>query len=198
MTPKYLKDNLPLVRNPPYGRNNTNFYHNIHCNTTRFMNSFYPDAVKSWNNLGDEFNSCKSIKKFKNDINNLIRPLSKPVFSIYDPKRLKYLFQLRVSLSALKHHKKRHNFADTPFDLCDCNCAPEDTCHFLFHCNLYTLQRRNLINSVTQILLPYPDVTIFENTDLFLYGHPPLSNHDNRLILLSTIKFIRDTGRFNV
>ena len=195
MTPQYLKDNLPLNRNLA---NNINCYHNIHCNTSRFMNSFYPDAVKSWNNLGEQFNSSKSINIFKNNINNLIRPPPKPVFSVYDPKGLKYLFQLRVSLSALKYHKKCHNFADTPFDRCDCNCAREDTCHYLFHCKLYVLQRRNLVNSVTLILRKYVDVNLVENTDLLLYGHPTLSNHDNRLILVSTIKFIKDTGRFNV
>ena len=186
MTPQYLKDNLPPTRILPRGNNNTNFYHNLHCNTNRFMDSFYPDAVKSWNNLGNEFNSCNSINKLKNNIVNLIRP-----------QGLKYLFQLRIGLSPLKSHKKRHKFADTPFDRCDCNCAPEDTCHFLFHCNLYVRQRRNLVNSVTQILLLYPDVNIVDNTDLFLYGHPPLSNPENKLILLSTIKFIKETGRFN-
>ena len=116
---------------------------------------------------------------------------------MHDPKGLKYLFQLRVGLSPLKSHKRKHNFADTPDDRCDCNRAPEDTCHFLLYCRFYEVQRRNLLNLVTLLLLTYPDVNIVDNTDLFLYGHHSLNFHDNKRILLSTIKFIKETGRFN-
>ncbi len=98
------------------------------------MNSFFPDAVKIWNNIGEEFHSCNSIEIFKNNINKLIRPPSKSIYSVHDPKGLKHIFQLRIGLSYLKSHKKNHKFTDTPTDRCDCNCAPEDTRHFLFHC----------------------------------------------------------------
>ena len=45
MTPQYLKDNIPPSK-PRRGSNNRNVYRNIFCNTTRYMNSFFPDAVK--------------------------------------------------------------------------------------------------------------------------------------------------------
>ena len=134
------------------------------------MNSFFPDSVKSWNNIGNDFHLCNSIGTFKKNIINLFRPIAKSIYTVHDPKGLKYLFQLRVGLSPLKSHKKRHKFADTPIDWCDCNCAPEDTRHFLFHCKFYDVQRRNLINSVTPLLVTHPGVNIVDDIDLFLYG----------------------------
>ena len=99
----------PLIsawRQLRHGSNNRNVYHNIFCNTTRYMNSFFPDAVKLWNNIGDDFHSCNSIEIFKKNITNLIRPPSKPIYSVHDPIGVKYVFQLRVGLSPLRSHKK--------------------------------------------------------------------------------------------
>ena len=93
MTPQYLKVHIPPTRASLHGCNN-NSYHNIFCNTTRYMNSFFPDAVKIWNDIGEEFHSCNSIEIFKNNINKLIRPPSKSIYSVHDPKGLKYIFNL--------------------------------------------------------------------------------------------------------
>ena len=131
MTPQYLRDSLPCQR-LSLNRNNSNHYHEIFCTTSRYMNSFFPNAIKSWNGIGSEFQSCTSLGSFKRSILNLIRPIDKSIFAIHDPPNLKRLFQLRVGLSPLKCHKKRHNFIDTPNDWCDCHCAPESTKHFLF------------------------------------------------------------------
>ena len=197
MTPQYLKNNIPPTRESRRGCNNRDVYHNILCNTTRYMNSFFPNAVKLWNNIGDDFHSCNSIEILKKNITNLIRPPSKSIYSIHDPKGLKYVFQLRIGLSPLKSHKKKYNFADTPIDWCDCNIAPEDTCHFLFHCKFYEVQRSDLLNAVIPLLLDHPNVYMLDNTDLFLYGHHSLEHNINKEILLSTIRFIKGTGRFN-
>ena len=92
MSPHYLKVNIPPTRAPLHGCNNLNRYHNVFCNTARYMNSFFPDAVKIWNDIGEEFHACNSIEIFKNNINNLIHPPSKSIYSVHDPKGLKYIF----------------------------------------------------------------------------------------------------------
>ena len=161
------------------------------------MNSFFPDSVKFWNNIGNDFHSCASIGIFKKRIINLIRPSPKLIYSVHDPKGLKYRFQLRIGLSPLKSHKKRHKFVDTPVDWCDCNCAPEDTNHFLFNCYFYEVQRRKLINSVIPLLLGNHSINIVNNTDLLLYGHQSLNFQANKHIILSTISFIKETGKFS-
>ena len=65
---------------------------------------------------------------------SLIRPEAKLIHGIHDSIGLRYLFQLRVSLSSLRSHKRCHNFINTPSDICHCNQGIEDTIHFIFSC----------------------------------------------------------------
>ena len=106
-------------------------------------------------------------------------------------------FSTQSRFKSLEISQKNYNFADTPTDWCDCNSAPEDTRHFLFHCKFYEAQRSDLLYTVTPFLLEYPNVYTLDNTDLFLYGHHSLKPNINKEILLSTIRFIIGTGRFN-
>ena len=80
------------------------------------MNSFFLDAITSWNNVITYFENVPSIDKLKDHILSLVRPKGRCIFGIHDPLGLQYLFQLRVSLSPLRSHKKHHNFIDTPSD----------------------------------------------------------------------------------
>ena len=148
-------------------------------------------------NIGIDFHTCTSLSSFQKNNLNLIRPYSKPVYGVHDPVGLKRLFQLRVQLSPLKCHKKRHNFIDTPWNWCDCHCAPEDTKHFLFHCTLFAAPRLGLQASVLNILVVNKLVYLAEDVNFYLYGHDSLTiNAGNKRILLSTIKYIKKTGRF--
>ena len=83
---------------------------------------------------------------------SLIRPKVKSTFGVYDHLGLRYLFQLRVRLSHLRNHKRHHNFADTPSEICQCNQGIEDTRHFLFQCPRYATHRANLTTRVIKIL----------------------------------------------
>ena len=129
---------------------------------------------------------------------SLFRPRPKDIFSIHDPTGLHYLFQLRVELSPLKCHKKRHNFVDTPSDLCECGIASEDTSHFLFSCHLFARQRAALASSVIIILQSHNLTNLANDTKLYLYGHETLNPTENKNILLSTIRFIKSTERFSL
>ena len=63
--------------------------------------------------------------------------MNKSIFGVHDPFGLRYLFQLRASLSPLRSHKSRHNFIDTPSDICHCKQGVEDTSYFLFFWSPY-------------------------------------------------------------
>ena len=78
--------------------------------------------------------------------------MTKSIFGIHDPVGLRYLFQLRVSLSPLRSHKWRHNFIDTPSEICRCNQGNEDTNHFFCLCPFYAIQRATLADSVRIVL----------------------------------------------
>ena len=160
------------------------------------MNSFFPNSTRSWNNIDVNFQSSPSLGTFKKNIISLIRPVPKSTFGIHDHLGIKYLFQLRVGLSSLRHHKINYNFLDTPNDWCVCHCAPEDTKHFLLNCHLYILPRFKLKASITNILAANQLQRLVDDVKLYLYGHHSFSFYANKSILLSTILFIKETGRF--
>ena len=163
-TISYLKDKLPANCKEMFSGIIRTTFHAIMCKSNRYKNSFFPNAVASWNLFMEIFNYkvLPSIGVIKNDIISLIRPVAKSVFKIHDPAGLRYIFQLRVGLSPLKGHKWYHNFIDTPSGVCHCNQGIEDT----------------------------------SQLQLYLYGDPSINNSDNKNIILSTIKFLKETQRF--
>ena len=197
LTPAYLQVTLPHERALNVRNSNTILHREFRCNTTRYKNSFFPDTVRSYNNIGHEFTSSPSLSIFKKRIFNLIRPASKFNINIIDPVGLRFLFQLRIGLSPLKYHKKRHNFNDTTNDWCDCHSAIENTSHFLFYCPLYSNYRISLYTSVHEILRAKNLMNLSTNVDLYLYGHFSLEHVDNKSILISTITFLKETKRFS-
>ena len=90
------------------------------------MNSFFPDAISSWNTFITHFNDIPSFARLKDYMNTFLRPNANSVFGIHDPIGLHYIFQLRVSLSP--------------------------TNHFLLFCPIYIMTRAKLVSSVTNIL----------------------------------------------
>ena len=196
-TPSYLKDKLPNRRIYLFNANVRNTFREINCKSLRYMNSFFPDAIASWNIIIKHFDNVPSFNILKNHIISLLRPEAKSTFGIHYPLGLRYLFQLRVGLSPLRCHKRRHNFIDTPSDICHCNQDLEDTNHFLFSCPSYAPQRATLATSVIDILQRNNLNRLGNQSQLYLYGHQSISFTDNRNILLSTIKYIKDTRRFS-
>ena len=135
---------------------------------------------------------------FKSNILKIIRPLRKNFSNIHDPKSMKRLFQLRVGLSPLRHHKKRRNFRDTPTDTCRCQMSAETTAHFLVYCNPFTEARDHMFQAINPILeskgliLPCDDMIV----NFLLYGHDTLSAEDNSAVLTATLKYIHESTRF--
>ena len=152
MTPSYLSDKLPPIGRLLYRLGNTNTFHEIRCKTSRYMNSFFPDAINSWKNIITNYQNLPSFTSLKAHILSLIRPKIKSTFGIHDPSGLRYIFQLRVKLSPLRNHKRHHNFADTPSEICECNQDIEITRHFLFECRRYARHRAILAIRIIEIL----------------------------------------------
>ena len=188
-TPSYLNDKLP--------GNTRNTFREIICKSNRYMNSFFPDAIASWNNFIKHFDDVPSFDILKKHINTFFRPTTKSIFGIPDPVGLRYLFQLRMSLSPLGSHKFRHNFTDTPSEICRCNQGIEDTNHFLFLCPNYATPRATLAASIINILQKNNLNYLGNQSKLYLYGHPSIISSENRKVLLSTIKYIKSTLRFS-
>ena len=199
LTPDYLRIPIPSLHGHLFGHRHTNVLRNIFCRTDKYQNSFFPDSVTMWNDLGPQLRGSESLSIFKKKLLKIYRPVKKSLFNIHDPTGIKWIFQLRVGLSPLKSHKMNHNFQDTPNELCPCSTSAETSTHFLLHCPNFIDQRRELFQTLNPIMLannlPFLDDKIFVH--LLLYGHDKLKLHENHSVLKATIMFIRKTSRFS-
>jgi hypothetical protein len=164
--------------------------------TQRFANTFFPDAVKIWNTIMPDFKEMPDLDELKKHLLALFRPQQKSIYNVHDPINTKHLYQLRLGLSSLRSHKKHHNFADTPSDICLCKTGAENTSHFLFHCPFYASHRAKLASSIMTVLIPYNLNHLANSEKLYLYGDDSLPFEDNKKIILATIEYIKNTNRF--
>ena len=146
-----------------------------------------------WNNFIVNFQNLPTLLCLKAHLVSLFRPPPKPIFGIHDPVSLRNLFQLRVGLSKLRHHKKRHNFLDTPTDQRLCNTGIEDCDHFFLLCPFYNSLRIVLQTKVNEILLKN-GINLVLTSEIYLYGHKPLSVTKHHDLLSATLEFIVISG----
>ena len=109
---------------------------------------------------------------------------------------MKWLFQQRVGLSPLYAHKNNHNFSDTPCDKGDVCKRTENLEHFFLHCIRVTETRRTLLNSVLTLNVNFNQLNPQNKIQLLSYGDTSFSDAINKLLLISTQKFLRNCERF--
>ena len=128
----------------------------------------------------------------------LYRPPNRSIFDIHDTEGIKWLYQLRVGLSALNHHKNSHNFLDTPSNKCILCNTIENTQHFMLNCSIYDEARNDLFRAVNILLPDFFDFNDAKKTNILLYGEKSLTFVVNKEILLKTLKYLKETKRFFV
>ena len=77
LTPDYLRTPIPALHKHLFGHRPTNVLDTIYCRTDRYQNSFFPDSVLMWNDLGPELRGAKSLSSFKSNILKIYRPTKK-------------------------------------------------------------------------------------------------------------------------
>ena len=192
LTPPYLKDPIPPIRSHLFGSRSVNVINEIRCKSKNYSNSLYPDSIRCWNKIGPVLRNSPNLKSFKLGILALVRPPPKRIFDIHDPIGLKWLCQLRVGLSTLYAHKKNHNSSDTLCDKCDVCKSTENLEHFFLNCIRFTKTRRTLLNSVLTLNVNFNQLNPKNKIQLLLYGDTSFSDATNILLLISTLKFLRD------
>ena len=165
--------------------------------TDRYIWSFFPNATITWNQIISDCEDRPTYSKLKSHLLSLYRPKAKSVFDVYNPTLLRHLFQLKLGLSQLRYHKKRHGFKDTATDKCICKNGIEDTHHYFFLCPFYDNHRLVLTSEIENILHDN-EITEFDfSVDLFLYGHPSLKCTENRKVIAHTLEYIKSTNRLS-
>ena len=113
----------------------------------------------------------------------------------HNPVGLKYLTRLCVGLSHLRAHKHQDNFSDTSSKCCSCrDNLPETVEHYLIHCPIYSLLRRDLFGNHRMIVRLLTLTSSAYTCNLRLYGN---DFHTNKQILEHTISFIIWSKRFD-
>ena len=199
-SPDYAVVPVPPLHQSQYFIRNQDVIGRLRPRTEKFKSSFYPYCLSEWNKLEPELRLAPSVSVFKKKLLSIIRSPAKSVFGIYDPIGLSLLTQLRVGLSKLNFHKFKHNFRDTINPMCPTSDGVEDTEHFLLLCPSFDDQRRDLLAGIEHLLRPFMQIANLSNnalTRLLLYDDKDLYCEVNRDILRLTLRFIRETGRFN-
>ena len=191
-TPKYLK---LFSRDTISPRNN--FQRPLFARTKKYITSFFPSCVYSWNNvLTGEQRALKSLNQYKSTLVNLIRPKKTNNFGIENCNDLRYISQLRLELNSLKAHKFRHNFNDTDDPFCNEQDGIDDTFHYLLICKKFIPQRKILFHDIfvqaRLNLLLKPSSAVEK---ILLYGDNSLSDEANKSLLIATIKYVSDSKR---
>ena len=196
--PGYLTDYLPPLTREG-GRRERPYFEEQFFRTERYRASFFPYCVIEWNKLDRNLRDLPTVKQFKNALLAFLKPKITQIYSVLDNKGVIFLNRLRMGFSHLREHKFRHNFQDTQDPLCSCqvNSAVETTEHFLMHCSVYANVRRTMFDRLLQLdinLLPFKPKTLF---NLLIYGDSKLKYTQNHDILSITVKFLRESGRFD-
>ena len=180
-TPQYLSD--LVLHSTPNG-------------TNRYMNTFFPYCFTQWQDISINVKLSPSLEKFKYNYIKIMRPPKTKLFGINDRQGLRLLTRLRVDFSDLRQHRYNHHF-NCLNPSCKCLTENETSEHFLTRCPRFSLHRLTLFSNIATVA---PDIILLTDDQLssiLLFGSPTFNDITNKIILTSTIHFIKITGRFN-
>ena len=98
------------------------------------------------------------------------------------------LTRIRHRSNSLKAYLYGVNVISSPG--CGCGAPIENADHYFFECPLYTNQRNNLFINLNRLQINDADVAVLTA------GSHNYDENTNRLIIQFTIKFIKDSQRF--
>ena len=179
LTPTYLSSLVPprVGDMSSYSLRKSDQYQTIDTKSQLYYNSFLPSAVREWNALDSESQSCPSVTSFKRSISN--RQVVPNYY--FTGSRIEQILHARpmTNCSCLNYTLFSKNIIQNKF--CDCG-EIEDTQHFLFHSARYTAQREIIIEEVQRHCVP--------TLDILLFGDMSLNSHTNCTIFEAIQKFI--------
>ena len=182
-TPDYLSSIIPPTANNRYNLRNTNNIPGIYARTTQYYNSFFPTAIREWNNLPSEVRNLPTLSSFKHHFKGNKRYT--PNYFYTGDRKLQVLHtRLRTNCSSLNYHLFLKNIAASPLCLCG---QIENNFHYFFECLQYETARQKLLRKLNNI-----DIEL----NVLLNGNPELSDQTNTMIFSHVHTYIQDTKRF--
>ena len=189
----YLNDLIPPFQRSP--RNKVCIYEPF-CQTVSFKHCFLLCAIKEWNELDYEIRNAETYASFQKMPLNFTRPIRNSTYKIYDPLGIKILTKLRLGFSHLSKtnlditlltHWTRYVLVLYKVSL-----------HLFFAwCQNYTTLHRAHMTDVKNINDAIMSLNESDLLHVILYGSKNFDSNMNISILTGTIKFIKDTERFD-
>ena len=106
------------------------------------------------------------------------------------------LTRQRLNFNHFRKQKFRHSFKDKLNPFCSCIVVP--TIHYYFrHCRFYNSNQATLMNDLKNIFICFSTVSHNNLISLVLYGVDKFDDIKNRKILMPTIRFIKNSQRFD-
>ena len=125
-------------------------------------------------------------------------PPPNSIFNCNNPKDVKLLTRLRLSLSHLRDHTLKHSFQDSLNPICNCGTDVAITTHYLLHCLLFSDERLILINNIRNMDSNILNLNDCRFSEVLLFGSSSFNNTKNKSILNTTIDYIVSSKRFEV
>ena len=110
---------------------------------------------------------------------------------------MNFLTSLRLSFGHLTEHRFRHSFQDCLNALCSCSLEIEGTSHYLLLCYHFSHHRVDLINSVKSVCDNFDSMTDNIKKYLLLFGDYRFDENKNKVILDTTISYLKNFERFS-
>ena len=142
-------------------------------------------------------NQAPSYSVFRKALLDFIRPTANSTFGANDVSGLKLLTCLRVGFSHLKEHELKHDFQDTLNPLCPSSLEAEDTYHFFMRCQNFSNQQNVLFDNLNSINLEILKMSENEIVQVLLFGNKSFSKDINFRIITSSVRFFKDSKRFD-
>ena len=155
----------------------------VYTRTETFRRSFFPSAIRAWNNLSQDLKNVETISLFKTKLKSN-QPSKNQYYTFGTRKVNCIILSMKLHCSQLKDDLFKNNIIN--YRNCDCG-ANETAFHFFFQCPLYTNHRNQLYHKTNFVEL---------SLDTILNGLSQSSRDKNMLIHEAVASFIINTKRF--
>jgi hypothetical protein len=161
------------------------------CRTTAFSRSFFPLAIKLWNELPESTRALPTLSALKRELN----PKNNNLPAYYYGSRWANVHhaRMRMNCSGLNQdlHQKLH-VRNSSYCSCGYNC--EDAQHYICYCPFYVDERNVMIGALEQLGLGV--VNGIPDFKLLLYGDPSLNKNVQTELFKILHNFLTSSKRF--
>ncbi len=178
--------NTLVAREQHYALRNMNHIPAPFTRTESYRRSYFPDAIRRWNQLSPTLKENHSFEEFKQLLNMPTIP-KQDILYYGDRWASIHHARIRLGCSKLNSHLC-NNLHVIPSSTCNCGNEDETPIHFFFTCPLHNEHRAELHNTFIHL-------TTF-TLHTVLYGDNTLSLNENKLLFDAVHTFIKNTNRF--